>query len=109
MNREEIIKLAQEAEFPAANYPSLVSDNDWKALERFAALVAAAERERTIEIIQSMKVELEAKFEKTYMEGVVAGASAEREACAKVCSDLHIEGENDTGLAADIIRARGQA
>lgn len=30
----------------------------------------------------------------------------EREACAKVCADLHIEGEDDTGLAADLIRAR---
>jgi len=38
-----------------------------------------------------------------------AGAAAEREACAKVCADLHIEGEDDTGLAADLIRARGQA
>ena len=75
MNREEIIKLAREAEFPAAKYPTLVSDKDWEALERFAALVAAAERE----------------------------------ACEKVCSDLHIEGENNTGLAAEIIRARGQA
>jgi len=30
----------------------------------------------------------------------------EREACAKVCGDLHIEGEDDTGMAADLIRAR---
>jgi len=29
----------------------------------------------------------------------------EREACAKVCGDLHIEGEDDTGMAADLIRA----
>ena len=34
---------------------------------------------------------------------------AAHEACAKVCADLHIEGEDDTGLAADLIRARGQA
>lgn len=34
---------------------------------------------------------------------------AAHEACAKVCSDLHLEGEDDTGLAADLIRARGQA
>lgn len=32
----------------------------------------------------------------------------EREACAKVCGDLHIEGEDDTGLAADLIRARSK-
>lgn len=30
----------------------------------------------------------------------------EREACAKLCGELHIEGEDDTGLAADLIRAR---
>jgi hypothetical protein len=30
----------------------------------------------------------------------------ENEACAKVCADLHLEGEDDTGLAADLIRAR---
>ena len=35
-------------------------------------------------------------------------AAAEREACANVCADLHIEGEDDTGLAADLIRARNQ-
>lgn len=53
MNREEIIKLAQEAEFPAANYPSLVSDNDWKALERFAAIVAAEEREACAKVCET--------------------------------------------------------
>lgn len=31
----------------------------------------------------------------------------ERDECAKLCANLHIEGEDDTGLAADLIRARG--
>jgi hypothetical protein len=31
----------------------------------------------------------------------------EREACAKVCSELYAEGDMNTGLAADLIRARG--
>jgi hypothetical protein len=31
----------------------------------------------------------------------------ERETCAKVCEELHLEGEDNTGLAADMIRARG--
>ena len=46
MNRDQITAWAREAEFPAANYPALVSDGDWEALERFADLVAAAERQR---------------------------------------------------------------
>lgn len=32
---------------------------------------------------------------------------AEREACAKLCDELHLEGEDNTRLAADMIRARG--
>ena len=37
---------------------------------------------------------------------VEQAVAAEREACAKVCGELHIDGEDDTGLAADLIRAR---
>ena len=36
-------------------------------------------------------------------------ASAEREACARVCSEMYLEGDMDTGIAAEAIRARGQA
>jgi hypothetical protein len=32
---------------------------------------------------------------------------AEREACAKVCAEMHLEGDDDCGLAAEAIRARG--
>ena len=45
MTKEDIIRMAREAGFPAANYPALVSDGEWEALERFAALVRADERE----------------------------------------------------------------
>jgi hypothetical protein len=31
---------------------------------------------------------------------------AEREACAKVCAEMHLGGDNDCGSAADAIRAR---
>ena len=69
MNREEIIRIAREAklsnEIGAFGYPYLPE------LERFAALVA----------------------------------SAEREACAKVCEDS-VEYAGDT--LAEAIRARGQ-
>lgn len=33
----------------------------------------------------------------------------EREACAKVCSEMYLEGDMNTGLAADLIRARSQS
>ena len=42
------------------------------------------------------------------MQRLMELVAAEREACAKVCSDMHLEGDDDTGLAADAIRARGQ-
>jgi hypothetical protein len=71
MNRQDIIRMAREAGavFPAdGSYHRFESEN----LERFAALVA----------------------------------SAEREACAKVCEDS-VEYAGDT--LAEAIRARGQA
>lgn len=54
-------------------------DGDHGALRRFADLVASAAQAK------------------------------EREACAKLCGDLHLDGDNDNGLAADLIRARGEA
>lgn len=35
--------------------------------------------------------------------------AAEREACADLCDEMHIEGDDNCGFAADAIRARGQA
>jgi hypothetical protein len=108
MNRDDIIRMARKAdpgfETDTFHAESLVG---MEAIERFAALVAAAERERAIEIAKGMQEELQAKFEQTYMEGVIAGAAAEREACADECVKQAIGG----GFAADCaaaIRARGQ-
>ena len=102
MTRDDIIRMARES---GIIQPEIVFTH----LERFAALVAAAERERAILIAKNMKEELEAKFEQTYMEGVIAGAAAEREACAKVCEELDAWNEDDPGSsAAAAIRARGQ-
>lgn len=47
MNREEIIRMAREA-----GYGLSLSDMHAPALERFAALVAAAEREACAEILE---------------------------------------------------------
>jgi len=45
MSRDDIIRMAREAGLPAFLYPELIAETDWKLIERFAALVAAAERE----------------------------------------------------------------
>ena len=106
MTRDDIIRLAREAEAW-----DLIDHDGIAALERFAALVAAAERERAIEIAKGMQEELEAKFEQTYMQGVIAGAAAEREACAKVCEKAAEHNPDDADVAyafADAIRARGE-
>ena len=50
MNREDIIRMAREAGFERLGH----TDNDWvcypEDIERFAALVASAERERILDI-----------------------------------------------------------
>ncbi len=111
MTQEDILRMAREA--------GIIwwSSDQTPLLVRFAALVAAAERERAIGIAKGMQEELQAKFEQTYMEGVIAGAAAEREACAKVCDaaakKMDDEGEGPTGYIAWVtdcataIRARG--
>ena len=72
MTREEIIRMAQEAQMPFYWRTGEITYLD--KLERFAALVA----------------------------------SAEREACAKVCDDLW-EDDGTAYECAEAIRARGQA
>ena len=79
MNREDIIKLAREAGFDELDMWS-VSDS----IERFAALVAAAERNRTW--TQEHWTE--------YERNIAAAAKAEEnEACAKVCEQSDKDGE----------------
>ena len=86
MNREEILRMAREAGF--TNVRGGLMDNGelsdyWDCwpnqLERFAALVAAAEREKCYEFIEIL-------------------IDAEREACAQMVDSF----------AADAIRARGE-
>ena len=89
MTREEIIRMAREAGF-SVTWPETVPN-----FERFADLVAAAERARTVL----------AAFEVSERQ-----IAAEREACAKVAADFWTEGYADEivqGIAAEI-RARGE-
>ena len=108
MDREQIIRMAREA--------GLAYGSDEKPLgsvTRFAALVAAAEREKVAawmmsqgyatghgDTIKDLLKELEWQI-----------AEREREACAKVCDVLavHPEYASDiTKVAAQAIRARGE-
>jgi uncharacterized protein YdhG (YjbR/CyaY superfamily) len=53
MTREDIIRMAREAGFP--DYAmGLASEDAWQKTERFAALVAAAEREACAKIIYGL-------------------------------------------------------
>jgi hypothetical protein len=106
MDREEIIRMAREAGLD----PDLWNYTD--AFERFAALVAAAERNKLAawmiergyatghgDTVEDLLKELEWQI-----------AEREREVCAKVCDVLavHPEYASDiTKVAAQAIRARG--
>ena len=103
MNREEIIRMAREAGLD----PDLWNYTD--AFERFAALVAAAEREKVArwhigsgyttghgDTIEDLLVELEWQVRES-----------EREACAKVCEDRERANLYGVKECAAAIRARG--
>ncbi len=91
MSTEDIIRMAREAGgYPAANTDRALLLLSESHLERFAALVAAAEREKVArwqigsgystghgETIEDLLVELEWQVRES-----------EREACAKVCDEL---------------------
>ena len=110
MDREEIIRMAREAGLD----PDLWNYTD--AFERFAALVAAAERNKLAawmmrqgyatghgDTIEDLLKELDWQIEER--------TRNEREACAKVCDVLavHPEYASDiTKVAAQAIRARSE-
>ena len=99
MNREDMIRMAREAG-DADRIDPFTKDGDWviltpDELERFAALVASAERES---LRESFRVVTAAEAS--------AAILHEREACAKVCEDAP---EPDGADLAERIRARGQA
>jgi hypothetical protein len=109
MSRDDIIRMAREAGMERV--VKLHSDGTRTVelphpdlLERFAALVAAAERknyEHTLALQQ-----------KSYEREIEIEVEAEREACAKVC-DARYMGDNnredmEARRCAAAIRARGQ-
>ena len=98
MNRDDVIRWAREAAIPYDPWPDSAYN---KNIERFAALVAAAEREA---------------FAQHCVEITRKAVAFERESCAKVCESMRpSEREFDQRfytactLNANAIRARGQA
>ena len=112
MTREDIIRMAREAGFKVDWQHADVAEIKAKRYEYFAALVAAAERNKLAawmiergyatghgDSTEDLLKELEWQI-----------AEREREACAKVCDVLavHPEYASDiTKVAAQAIRARG--
>ena len=112
MDKKDIIRMAREAGFASPDGSFITWGASDEQLERFAALIAAAEREKVAawmmaqgyatghgDTIKDLLKELEWQI-----------AEREREACAKVCDVLavHPEYASDiTKVAAQAIRARG--
>lgn len=53
MTRDEIIRIGLESGMPAFQYPELISEKAWGDIERFASLVAAAEREACAKVCEA--------------------------------------------------------
>ena len=98
MNRNDIIRMAQEAGFGGGGFVMPThAGHITHELERFAALVASAERES---LRESFRVVTAAEAS--------AAILHEREACAKVCDYLW-EDDYSAYACAEAIRARGDA
>ena len=105
MNREDIIRMAQEAGF---SIDDLYPNASIKEIERFAILVASFTwREQALSEVQKVG---------QVIEELQAAVLAEREACAKVCEEMRTYvGRNNAVTqssaqdCATAIRARGQA
>ena len=91
MNRNDIIRIAQEAGLHIATDVSWMPIIGLKYAEKFAALVIANHPPQSY---------------MTWQEGYEAGKHDEREACAKLVDHILKEGGGTWG---DAIRARGQA
>jgi len=121
--KEDIIKWAREAGFNLEHGFLLRVTGIDEDLERFAALVAAAERNKLAQWMidrgyatghgdttEDLLQELEWQIAENWTRGMVNGVQAEREACAKVCESLAGQQwvTREAALeCSDAIRARG--
>ena len=137
MTKDDIIRMAREAGYKHPDAVGEAEDFAYFDFERFAALVAAAERERVagymtrrgfeptstndiVEMLEEMFWFSEERFLKSVRtqvvgDALVAAVKAEREACAKICDKkakewLEMRGWLDdfSNEIATAIRARGQ-
>jgi len=92
MTRDDIIRMAREA---WSRDEDFWLTHEQVFLERFAALVAAAAKEEMLMAGNDQWLEEARK--------------AEREACAKVCDEMHRNPSAEPDECAAAIRARGQA
>jgi hypothetical protein len=111
MTREEILRMAESVGFYLVDFvdddksviEQIQADNS-ESLYSFAALVAAAERERMdLNAIHSCHAECQNPFCIRVREAV----AHEREACAKVCEDARSLPDVGPLYCAAAIRARG--
>ena len=126
MDRDDIIEMAKKS--CDSDKVDAWHNGFWtltqEELERFAALVAAAEREKVArwmmergyatghaDSMEDLLQELEWQIAENWTRGMVNGVHAEREACAKVVEIL-IPEQTEDGLIghtiAKAIRARGE-
>ena len=102
MNRDDIIRMAREAGVFETRYNPVAYSATPEALERFAALVAAAERDRIADEAKHIIKRAEAR-----------GAAAEREVIAQsldkqadlACDDIDRQWAQEMAAA---VRARGE-
>ena len=118
MTRDDIIKMAKKAKLPYEYDTGRVVY--LTELERFAALVAAAEREKVAawmmgrgyatghgDSTENLLHELEWQIAENWNRALSNGITTEREACAKVAEQWPYEDERMFSIA-QAIRARGE-
>lgn len=140
MNRDDIIRMARAAGMIEGlraedDLPAIWTPISTAELERFAALVAAAEREKVAQwmmqrgyatghgdTLDDLLSELDWQFVEKRMNDITMSIEAEREECAKVCDARMKQHQDNYGgfigqstkiseahQCAAAIRARGQS
>lgn len=58
--------------------------------------------------MEDLLAELDIQIVENWNRALINGVKTEREACAKLCDEMHSNAEDSCGKAADAIRARGE-
>jgi hypothetical protein len=101
MNRDDIIRMAREAEC-SETWGGDAFQFTVEELEHFAALVAATEREACKNLWEAQRL-----TDRQISDYIEAAVAAEREECAKVCDELELANLYGVKECAEAIRARG--